>query len=162
MPTGAAGLAHDPAERLIAVPGRIPFARRAPATAPGAERTAVSVPDSPVSAPPVRHTARWTVSPGSQDDEWLHRNRRHPLTRTDGPTTLKRPAVRAAPPDAASTSAPRAAAGTAAGRKPLTRDFSGISARRSGHADSGLAAEAGLDAVARLSARVPQTKPRAG
>jgi len=77
------------------VPARLPFARRAPAAAPGAERAPASVAGAEVS--PLRHTGRWTVGPGDQDDEWFHRHRRHRLTRADGPTTLKRPAIHAGP-----------------------------------------------------------------
>jgi hypothetical protein len=108
------------------MPARLPFARRAPAAIPPAERPPASVPSAPAQVSSLGHAARWTVGPGSQDDEWLHRNRRHHCARTDGPTTLTRPAIRAAPIDAAGTSSPV----TAPGRGPATRDFSAIPAHR--------------------------------
>ena len=82
------------------MPARLPFARRAPAAARGAERAPASVAGADVSPP--RHAGRWTVAPGDQDDEWFHRQRRHQLARAAGPTTLKRPAIRADPPDVTS------------------------------------------------------------
>lgn len=108
------------------MPARLPFARRAPAVIPPAERPPASVPGASAEVSAPGHAARWTVGPGSQDDEWLYRNRRYHCARTDGPTTLTRPAIRAAPLDAAGTSAPV----TAPGRGPATRDFSAIPAHR--------------------------------
>jgi len=82
------------------MPARLPFARRSQARAPGAERAPASVAGADIS--PARHAGRWTTAPGDQDDEWFHRQRRHQLARADGPTTLKRPAIRAGPPDVTS------------------------------------------------------------
>jgi Transposase DDE domain len=115
---------------LITVPARLPFARRAPAAVPGAERPPASVPGASAEVSSLRHAARWTVRPGSQDDDWLHRCRRHHLSRADRPTTLKRSAIRAAPLDATTTSSPVTAAAPAAGRGSVTRDFSAVPAHR--------------------------------
>jgi hypothetical protein len=112
------------------MPARFLFARRAPAAIPGAERPPAIVPAAPTQASSLRPAARWTVGPGSQDDEWLYRNRRHQRARADGPSTLTRPAVRAAPPDTASASAPVTAAAPGYGRGPEPRDFSAVPARR--------------------------------
>ena len=117
-------------ERPVTMPARFPFARRAPAAIPGAERPPAIVPASPAQASSVRHAARWTVGPGSQDDEWLHRNRRHQRARADGPTMLTRPAVRAAPFDAASASAQVTAAAPGYGRGRAPQDFSAVPAHR--------------------------------
>ena len=59
---------------------------------------------------------------GDQDDEWFHRHRRHRLTRADGPTTLKRPAIHAGP-GATSTypaSTPGRPPNTDVNEKPIT------------------------------------------
>lgn len=109
------------------MPARFPFARRAPA---GAERPPASVSGASAEVSPPRRVAPWTVGPGNQDDEWLYRNRRRDLACAHGPTTLKRPTVRAAPLAAPSTSSPVTAVAPAAGRGPVTRDFSAVPAHR--------------------------------
>jgi hypothetical protein len=73
------------------------------AAAPGTERPTANVAEPEVS--PLRHAGRWTVAPGDQDDELLHRHR-HQLARTDGFTTLKRPAVQEVPHDTTSVYSP--------------------------------------------------------
>jgi hypothetical protein len=110
------------------MPARWPSTRRVAALA--AERAPADVTTAPPETSLLRHAALWTVAPGNPDDEWLLRDRRHRLARAGGPTALKRPAIRAGQLDAVTTPSPVTAAAPAAGRGPVTGDFSAVPAHR--------------------------------